>query len=102
MLGSAILGPNRGGPGAHVATASFMADPAASGRGVGRALGAVVVSRAREAGYRAIQFNAVVETNARALGLWRSLGFETLTTIPESFHHPEHGYVGLCVMYRRL
>lgn len=102
VLGSAALGPNHGGPGSHVATASFMVDPAASGRGVGRALGAAVVSRACEAGYRAIQFNAVVETNARALGLWRSLGFETLTTIPEAFHHPEHGYVGLCVMYRRL
>lgn len=102
VLGSAILGPNHGGPGAHVATASFMADPAGAGRGVGRALGEAVIARATAAGYRAIQFNAVVETNARALHLWRSLGFEVLATIPEGFAHPEYGYVGLCVMYRRL
>jgi len=34
--------------------------------------------------------------------LWKALGFEVLATIPEGFLHPEHGYVGLHVMYRRL
>jgi hypothetical protein len=34
--------------------------------------------------------------------LWRSLGFDILTTIPEAFRHPTAGYVGLHVMYRRL
>jgi hypothetical protein len=47
-------------------------------------------------------FNAVVETNAGAVALWRSLGFEVLATIPEAFHHPAAGYVGLHVMHRRL
>lgn len=49
-----------------------------------------------------MQFNAVVETNARAVALWRSLGFRVLTTVPEAFHHPEHGYVGLHIMHRFL
>jgi hypothetical protein len=35
-----------------------------------------------------MQFNAVVETTARAVGLWRSLGFDVLATIPEA-HPPE-------------
>ena len=39
VLGSAKMGPNRPGRGSHVATASFLVDPAAQGRGVGRALG---------------------------------------------------------------
>jgi len=43
-----------------------------------------------------------VETNTRAVGLWRSLGFEVLATVPEAFRHPTKGYVGLHVMYRRL
>jgi ribosomal protein S18 acetylase RimI-like enzyme len=49
-----------------------------------------------------MQFNAVVETNTRAVALWRSLGFEVLATVPEAFDHPVHGYVGLHLMYRRL
>lgn len=102
VLGSAKMGPNRPGRGAHVATASFMVDPAHGSRGVGRALGEFVLEWSRAAGYRAIQFNAVVETNAPAVRLWRSLGFEIIGTIPEAFDHPTHGLVGLHVMYRKL
>lgn len=102
ILGSAKMGPNRPGRGAHVATASFMVDPAHQGMGVGRALGSYAVYWAREAGYHSVQFNAVVETNQTALRLWQSLGFKILTTVPEAFDHPRHGLVGLHVMYQRL
>ena len=102
VFGSAKTGPNRPGRGAHVATASFMVDPTTRGQGVGRALGEHVVEWARAAGYQAIQFNAVVETNTGAVALWRSLGFEVLTTVPEAFDHPKHGLVGLHVMYQLL
>jgi GNAT superfamily N-acetyltransferase len=102
VLGSAKMGPNRPGRGAHVATASFMVDPSQAGKGVGRALGEYVVGWSRTAGYHAIQFNAVVETNTAAVHLWQSLGFQILTTVPESFDHPEHGLVGLHVMYQLL
>jgi L-amino acid N-acyltransferase YncA len=102
VLGSAKMGPNRPGPGAHVSTASFMVDPAASGRGVGRALGEYALAWAREQGYRAMQFNAVVETNARAVHLWQAIGFEIIGTVPEAFKSPTHGYVGLHLMYQRL
>lgn len=102
VLGSAKMGPNRPGRGGHVATASFMVDPAHQGAGVGRALGRYAVEWARSAGYRAMQFNAVVETNTVAVRLWQSLGFEIMTTLPEAFEHPEHGFVGLHVMYQRF
>ena len=102
VLGSAKMNPNHAGNGSHIASASFMVDPARSGRGVGRALGEDMIAWATEAGYRLIQFNAVVETNTAAVKLWKSLGFEVVGTLPEGFKHPVNGYVGLHVMYRRL
>lgn len=102
VLGSAKMNPNHMGPASHISSASFMVDPAYSGRGVGRALGEHVLDLARAEGYRAMQFNAVVETNTRAVALWRALGFEVLATLPEGFHHPSGRYVGLHIMYRRL
>lgn len=102
ILGTANMYANRGGGGAHVASASFMVNPARSGGGVGRALGNHVLDWARTEGFRAIQFNAVVETNTAAVALWKSLGFEVLATVPEGFYDPVEGYVGLHIMYRRL
>jgi GNAT superfamily N-acetyltransferase len=96
------MGPNRPGRGTHVATASFMVDPNSHGHGIGRALGIDVIERAREEGYVAIQFNAVVETNVGAVHLWQSLGFEILATVPEAFDSAKHGLVGLHVMYLKL
>jgi L-amino acid N-acyltransferase YncA len=102
VLGSAKMGPNRPGRGAHIATASFMVNPAAAGRGVGRALGNYMVDWARRDGYHGIQFNAVVETNAVAKHLWRALGFEILGTVPEAFEHRTFGRVGLNILYKKL
>ncbi len=102
LLGSAKMGPNRPGRGAHVATASFMVDPSHQGHGTGRALGAYAVEWARSAGYRGMQFNAVVQTNTNAVRLWQSLGFEILTTVPEAFDHRDLGLVGLHIMYQRF
>jgi GNAT superfamily N-acetyltransferase len=102
VLGTAKMGPNRPGPGSHVGTASFMVSPAARGRGVGRALGEHVIAWHREQGFRAIQFNAVVETNTGAVALWRSLGFRVIGTVPGAFLSRTHGYVGLHVMHLEL
>jgi L-amino acid N-acyltransferase YncA len=102
VAGTATMGPNRGGPASHVATASFMVAADQHGRGIGRALGEHVVDTARADGYRAMQFNAVVEANTRAVALWQSLGFQIVGTVPEAFHHPTQGYVGLHIMYRGL
>jgi GNAT superfamily N-acetyltransferase len=102
IVGSVKMGPNRPGRGSHIATASFMVDPDRRGLGIGRALGQHLLEWAAASGYRGIQFNAVVETNLGAVRLWQSLGFDIVGTVPDAFHHPEHGYVGLHVMFRRL
>ena len=102
ILGTAKMGPNRPARGDHVGTASFMVDPAAAGRGVGRALATYVVDWHRQQGYAGIQFNAVVETNAAAVHLWESVGFRIMGTVPGAFRSATHGRVGLHVMYLPL
>jgi ribosomal protein S18 acetylase RimI-like enzyme len=101
LVGSAQLHPNYG-PASRIANASFIVDPDRSGRGIGRALVAHTLDAARAAGYRAMVFNAVVETNANAVHLYESMGFSVLATVPEAFDHPTLGPVGLHVMYLRL
>jgi len=101
VVGSAYVTPNYGGPAAHIANAGFMVDPDRAGRGIGRALAEHVLAAARSEGFRAMVFNAVVETNP-AVQLWTSLGFEILGTVPQAYEHPRYGQVGLHVMYRAL
>lgn len=102
VLGTANLHRNRGGPGAHIASATYIVAPEHQGHGVGRALVEDLLEWARTEGYRGMQFNAVVETNTAAVRLYESLGFEVIGTVPEGFLHPRHGYVGLHIMFRRL
>lgn len=102
VLGTAKMNRNHMGNGSHIASATYLVDPARSGRGVGRALCAYSIDWARAEGYRAMQFNAVVETNTYAVKLYRSLGFEVIGTLPEGFHHPAQGYVGLHIMHKAL
>jgi GNAT superfamily N-acetyltransferase len=102
VVGTANAYANRPGPGSHVASASFMVDPAHAGRGIGRALGERVIRWASDAGFTAMQFNAVVESNLAAVSLWRKLGFDIVGTVPRAFRLPDGTHVGLYVMHRRL
>ncbi|MCO4263400.1 GNAT family N-acetyltransferase [Pseudarthrobacter sp. MDT3-26] len=102
VIGTGELHPNQGGAGSHVANAGYMVHSGHGGKGVARALCAYSLDAARDAGFRAMQFNAVVESNVRAVAAWQGMGFEILATIPEAFNHPTLGYVGLHVMYRKL
>jgi L-amino acid N-acyltransferase YncA len=102
ILGTAKMGPNRPGPGAHVATASFMVATDARGRGVATALCRFALDWAREQGYAGMQFNAVAESNHAAVEIYKRLGFRVVGTVPGAFAHPTLGRVGLHVMYLEL
>lgn len=102
VLGTAKMGRNRPGPGAHVATASYMVTRSARGRGVGRALVVDSLAWARESGYAAMQFNAVVDTNRSAIALYESLGFVVIGTVPRAHELPSGERVGLSIMHVEL
>jgi L-amino acid N-acyltransferase YncA/8-oxo-dGTP pyrophosphatase MutT (NUDIX family) len=102
VVGMYKLIENNRGLGAHVANASFMVHPSASGRGIGYAMGADCLCEARRQGYEAMQFNFVVSTNTRAVELWRRLGFRIVGTLPRVFRHGTLGLVDALVMYREL
>lgn len=61
-----------------------------------------MLAAAKEAGFAAMQFNAVVASNAPAVALWRGLGFAVVGTVPGAFRHPSLGAVDLLIMHRDL
>lgn len=102
VRGSYYIQPNQGGGGGHVCNCGFVTGAGATGRGLARAMLADALTRARAAGYAAMQFNFVVETNTRAVKTWELAGFEIVGRLPGAFRHPEAGEVDALVMYRRL
>jgi L-amino acid N-acyltransferase YncA len=102
IVGSAFVRPNAPGLGDHLANAAWMVSSACRGRGVGRRFAEWVIDDARRQGYKAMQFNAVVASNARAVALWRSLGFEILGEVPGAFRHRTLGLTAVYIMYRAL
>ena len=102
VVGMYKLIPNRIGRGSHVSNASFMVDPTAHGKGIGRQLGEHCLAEAKRQGYDAMQFNFVVSTNSAGVALWKKLGFEIVGTLPKAFDHKTLGKVDAYVMHRFL
>jgi ribosomal protein S18 acetylase RimI-like enzyme len=102
IVGTYYLRANQPGGGGHICNCGYMTAADATGRGIARAMAEHSLGRARARGFRAMQFNFVVSTNARAVGLWQSLGFAIVGRVPGAFRHPVHGYVDALVMHRPL
>ncbi len=102
VVGMFVIRPNNPGPGAHVANASYAVRADVRGIGLGRQMGEASLGLAADLGYSAMQFNAVVSTNANAVHLWRSLGFRIVGTVPDGFRLPDGHTVAHYVMYRTL
>jgi L-amino acid N-acyltransferase YncA len=102
IVGAYYLRANQQGGGSHVANCGYMTAPWAAGRGIASAMCGHSLDRARERGFRAMQFNIVISTNARAVRLWEKFGFEIAGRLPEAFHHSKAGYVDAYVMFRKL
>ena len=102
ILGTYFLRANQRGAGAHVANCGYVTATAAEGRGIARAMCRHSLERAKERGFRAMQFNFVVSSNTRAVELWKGLGFEVVGCLPGAFEHPDLGFVDALVMYKQI
>lgn len=102
VVGSYILTPNKPGLGSHVANAGYIVSGDCRGKGIATAMCEHSIEEARRAGYLAMQFNAVVKTNERAVALWKRMGFTVIGTVPQGFRHQTLGLVDLLIMHRFL
>ncbi len=102
VVGSYFLRANQSGPGAHVCNAGYAVHADHFGKGIARALCRHSLETAQARGYRAMQYNFVVSSNARAVQLWQHMGSAIVGTLPGAFDHPVLGYVDAHVMFRPL
>jgi ribosomal protein S18 acetylase RimI-like enzyme len=102
IAGSFIIKDNQPGLGSHIANAAYAVSEKASGKGVGKTMGAYSLQEAKRLGYQAMQFNIVVKSNTRAVKLWQNLGFDIIGEIPDAFNHKAHGMTNAYIMYRKL
>jgi ribosomal protein S18 acetylase RimI-like enzyme len=102
IAGTYYLRANARAGGSHVANCGYMTAAHATGRGIARAMCMHSLEMARRRGFRAMQFNLVIATNAAAVHLWQSCGFAIVGRLPGAFLHPVHGYVDALVMYQAL
>jgi ribosomal protein S18 acetylase RimI-like enzyme len=102
IVGTFVIKDNQMDLGSHIANASYMTAPEASGQGIGHKMGEFSLEEAKRLGYKAMQFNIVVKSNDRAVRLWQKLGFHIIGEIPDAFNHLNNGLTNAYIMYRKL
>lgn len=102
VVGLYILHPNNVGRCGHIGNTSYGVLDDVRGRGIGRALVVDSIEKAREWGFRLLQFNAVVRTNTGAIHLYERLGFQRLGTIPGGFYMKDGYYEDIVLFYLTL
>lgn len=102
IVGTFFLKANQPGLGSHVGNAGYMVAPEAKGKRVGRTMAEWSIEESRRLGFKSIQFNFVVKSNAVAVKLWQDVGFEIIGEIPEAFNHAQNGLTNAYIMYRKL
>jgi ribosomal protein S18 acetylase RimI-like enzyme len=102
VLGSYFIKPNQPSLGAHVCNCGYAVAENARGKGIAAEMCEHSQREALSRGFRAMQYNLVVSTNAVAVRLWKRHGFEIVGTLPKAFHHSRLGFVDAFVMYKQL
>lgn len=102
VAGLYILHPNNVGRCGHIGNASYAVDMKLRGKHIGEQLVLDSIKHAREAGFRLIQFNAVVKSNTHANHLYERLGFKQVGMIPQGFRMKNGTYEDIALYYYAL
>ena len=102
IVGLYILHPNNIGRCGHICNASYAVRSDQRGRHVGEALVRHCMATGKTLGFRILQFNAVVKSNAPALHLYQKLGFVQLGVIPGGFRLDDGTYEDIIPHYIEL
>lgn len=99
VLGLYILHPNNTGRCGHICNASYAVTSSKRGMHIGEKLVRDCIVQAGKAGFKVLQFNAVVATNIHARHLYERIGFKQLGTIPNGFRLKNGAYEDICPYY---
>ncbi|HIU79169.1 MAG TPA: GNAT family N-acetyltransferase [Candidatus Avilachnospira avicola] len=99
VVGLYILHPNNVGRCGHIANTSYAVSSNCRGRHIGEQLVKDSLIKAKEKGFKLMQFNAVVESNIHARHLYERLGFQQIGMIPEGFRMKDGHYENIYLFY---
>lgn len=102
VVGLYILHPNNIGRCGHISNASYAVKKSKRGMHIGEFLVKDCLVKAKEIGFKILQFNAVVATNVSALKLYAKLGFTQLGIIPNGFLMKDGTYEDIIPHYIEL
>ena len=102
IYGLYILHPNNVGRCGHICNASYAVSSDSRGIHIGESLVKDCLIKAKEKGFKILQFNAVVATNVHARHLYERIGFKQLGIIPNGFRMKAGHYEDICPYYYEL
>ena len=102
ILALYILHPNNVGRCSHISNASYAVRSNLRGRHIGEIIVKHCIEKARELGFKILQFNAVVADNIHARHLYKRLGFIELGIIPGGFRMPDGTFADIVPQYLTL
>ncbi|MDF2908787.1 MAG: acetyltransferase [Herbinix sp.] len=102
VVGLYILHPNNIGRCGHIANASYAVGSGHRGQRIGENLVLHSLVKAKEYGFKLMQFNAVVSINHTAIHLYEKIGFTRLGVIPKGFLLGDGSYSDIILYFIEL
>ncbi|MBO5374441.1 MAG: GNAT family N-acetyltransferase [Clostridia bacterium] len=102
IVGVYILHPNFVGRCSHICNTSYAVKDGKRGQGIGEKIVSHSLKKAKECGFKILQLNAVIASNAPALRLYKKLGLTPLGAIKDGFLNIDGEYEDIIPHYINL